>query len=143
MFEPIILIAFIFILFIDAFYKINIWPMVAILFISLLSPMIIQIVNRVISKQNGEVSQRTFEKQIDGIKGSVIRGILEIATLPDKAYTLLDAIVKTFYRINISKIHLLEWTTAEEAEKKAKNSIKDYYMNMLPNVILGIVGILF
>lgn len=63
MFEPIILIAFIFILFIDAFYKINIWPMVAILFISLLSPMIIQIVNRVISKQNGEVSQRTFENK--------------------------------------------------------------------------------
>lgn len=38
---------------------------------------------------------------------------------------------------------MLEWVTAEEAEKMAKKDIKSYYINMAPNIILGILGILY
>ena len=37
-----------------------------------------------------------------------------------------------------SKKHLLEWTTAEEAEKNSKTDIISYYKNMWLNPILGI-----
>ena len=54
---------------------------------------------------------------------------------------LCDAIFRTIYRINFSKKHLLEWVTAEDAEKKAQNTLKFYYTNMIPNVTLGVLGL--
>ena len=64
-------------------------------------------------------------------------GFIELTTLPDKAYDWAKAIIKTVYRINISKKHLLEWITSEEADVLAKTSILAYYQNMIPNLILG------
>ena len=45
--------------------------------------------------------------------------------------------------MKFSKEHLLEWTTAEEAEKKNDKDLKSMYKMMFPNVILGILGIVF
>jgi len=142
-FRPILLLVFIYFLWINVFYKIKVWPIILLLFFSLTVSEIIQLINRMVLKKDGEITQKTFGKQIGIVKGNIITGILEIALLPDKAYMLLDAIIRTIYRIWISKKHLLEWTTAEEAEKKAKNNIAAYYKNMLPNVIFGIGGLLF
>ena len=47
--------------------------------------------------------------------------MLELSFLPHKAYVLLNAIVKTIYRLKISKQNMLEWQTSEEAEKQARN----------------------
>ncbi len=41
---------------------------------------------------------------------------LSVIFLPHQAYTNLDAIIRTLYRLCISKKHLLEWTTAAETE---------------------------
>ena len=55
---------------------------------------------------------------------------------------MIKTIVKTIYRMTVSKKHLLEWTTAEEAEKTSKTDILSYYKLMFSNVILGIVFLL-
>ena len=126
---------------IDIIYNINIWPIVLLLLIAVIMPTIIDLVNKIIFKREEVKKQKTFTKTISGIKASVIRGILSIASLPDKAYMSINAIIKTLYRILVSKKHFLEWVTAEEAEKNAKKDLKSYYTNMLPNVIFGILGI--
>ncbi len=41
----------------------------------------------------------------------------------------------------ISKKHLLEWTTSEEAEKQAKSNLASYYNQMALNVLVGIISI--
>lgn len=68
--------------------------------------------------------------------------IITLGCLPYKAYISIKAILKTIYRLNISKKHLLEWTTSEEAEKLANTDVISYYKNMFINVIFGIVCIL-
>lgn len=141
LFPPLALLSLIYLIGIDLQYHTKIWPAIVIIFTCLLSSQIIQLIDRIISKQDGELPQKTFSSQMSPITGNIIRGILEIGLLPDKAYMLVDAITKTIYRMCISKKHLLEWTTAEEAEKKAKNNLQAYYINMLPNVILGILGL--
>ena len=62
--------------------------------------------------------------------------------LPHKAYVNANAIIKTIYRMHISKQNLLEWTTAEEAERQAKTDILSYYKNMIINLIVGVFVIL-
>ena len=41
----------------------------------------------------------------------------------------------------ITKKHLLEWTTSEEAEKQAKSSLVSYYNQMAVNILAGFISI--
>ena len=111
--------------------------------ISIIFPTIIEVINKIIYKKEGETYQKTFVPRLPTFLASIIRGILAIMALPDKALFSLSAIVKTIYRQTISKKHFLEWTTSEDAEKMAKTDLLSYYKNMYLNVILGVLGIIY
>lgn len=114
--------------------------------IALTIPTILDILDYIVFKKS--LNQQTISahknlvKTISGIKASIIRAILEILFLPHKAYIALNAIIKTIYRLNISKQNLLEWMTSEEAEQQNKNSLLEYYKLMIPNLIIGIILII-
>ena len=124
-----------------AFNEISIWPIVLLQFFSITIPYFLEIINRIIFKKDGETKQKTFEKNQTTIKNSITKILLSIATLPDKAYMAINAEIKSLYRMLYSKKHLLEWITSEDAEKTLKNNLKNYFLNMLFNLILGIIGI--
>ena len=140
--ETMIILSIIYISILDLIYNIKVGPIIAILVISAITPMLLEIINRIIFKKEAEKVQKTFIKTISGVKASLIRGVLSLAILPDKAYFSINACIKTLYRLFFSKKHFLEWTTAEEAEKNAKKDLPSYYRNMMANVILGILGII-
>ena len=114
--------------------------------ISLIIPTILDILNYIIFKKNinSELisAHKNLIKSISGIKASIIRGFLEIIFLPNKAYSMINAITKTIYRLNVSKENLLEWMTSEEAERQSKNTLNSYYRNMIANVIAGTIAII-
>lgn len=126
--------------FLSKFYKINTTPFLITTILSVCIPTVIDILDKIIYYKNGKKLKKCFEPGINLFLASIIRGIVAIAVLPDKAYSNLNAIVKTIYRLLISKKHLLEWVTSEQAEKLSKTDLKSYYINMFPNVILGILG---
>lgn len=135
LFEISIIISFIYL----ALIKYNF----AILLIAIVSlPYLLEILNQIIFKKEGEIKQKTFTPKISGVKGALIRLVLTISNLPHKAYISLIAIIKTLYRMGISKKHLLEWTTSEEAEKQSKTDVISYYKDMFINVIAGIIAII-
>jgi cyclic beta-1,2-glucan synthetase len=123
-------------------YDLKIRPIILFLFVALTIPYILEIINRIVFKREGETGKKTFVKKQSTIKNSITKAIIAIMTLPDKAYTSLHAEVVSLYRLLISKKHLLEWVTAEEAEKSSKNSLYNYYINMMPNIIVGTSGII-
>ena len=49
--------------------------------------------------------------------------ILSIVFLPHQAYLMTDAIVRTIYRKLVSRKKLLEWVTAADAERSARNGM--------------------
>ena len=113
--------------------------------ISISSLTILDIVNYIVFRKNinaeSIMAHRSIIKSISGIKASIIRGFLSIITLPSKAFDMLCAIIKTIYRLNISKQNLLEWMTSEEAEKQNKNTLIAYYNSMIINWVIGIATI--
>ncbi len=137
------IISIIFLTLLNVLKNIQVWPLMTITILSIIIPSVIEIINRIIYRKDGESMQKTFYKSIYGIKASLIRGILELGTLPDKAYTLTIAIIKSVYRMCKSKKHLLEWMTAEEAEKTLKTDIFSYYKSMWPNLLLGLIILVF
>ena len=137
------LLSFLYVIILDILFSVKIWPFVTILTVSVLAPTILDIINRIIYRKEGESSKKSFSPTIPSLWASILRGILALGVLPDKAYFSANAIGKTIYRLAISKKHLLEWTTSEEAEKLAKTDLKSYYLSMVPNIVLGILGMLY
>lgn len=136
------LLSIIFLVILDSVYKIKVWPLVLVLFISIVIPTVIDIVNRIISKKDGQKKQHTYASIITGLMGSILRAVISIMVLPDKALMSANAGLKSIYRMTISKKNLLEWTTSEEAEKQAKKDLVSYYKSMAFNVILGVLGLI-
>lgn len=104
-------------------------------------PYLLELLNYCIFKKEGEQKQKTFTPKISGIKGAILRGIITLGCLPYKAYISSKAILKTLYRVIITKKHLLEWTTSEEAEKQAKSDLISYYNQMAVNALVGVISI--
>ena len=111
--------------------------------LSIIMPTILDYINYIVFKQEGIKKQKSFSKSVGGLQASFLRALVEFSVLPYKAYISLKAITKTIYRMTVSHKYLLEWTTSEQAEKQAKNGIKNYYMNMWVNALIGILTITF
>ena len=72
---------------------------------------------------------------LSGYRSFIYHGVLELIFLPTEAFLMADAIFRTLYRVYISKKNLLEWTTAFDAERSAKNDISSYISFMRWNII--------
>lgn len=72
----------------------------------------------------------------------VERAILEFIITPYRAYIATDAIVRTIYRLFVSKKNLLRWNTAESVDASIVNTRQGYFLTMwinyLPVLILAI-----
>lgn len=125
------------------FTEIKVWPIVVTSLLGITFSSIIDILNYIIFKKNIDSNYISAHKNIipviGALKASILRGALEISFLPNKAIITLSSIIKTIYRTKISKEHLLEWITAEDAEKQAKTDIVSYYKFMWANVLFGIL----
>lgn len=139
--ETSVLITTILMLIIKLIYKVNIYPIIIFSLIGICIPYILELINKIIFKKDGEKKQKTFVKNQTTLQTSLLKMFFSIACLPDKAYMACNAGITSLYRMLVSKKHLLEWVTAEEAEKNSKNDLKTYYSKMFPNVILGILGL--
>ena len=119
------------------------WTMILAIIIIAIYPFILVTLNLEFSRKQGEKKQKTFTPHIDGVRGAIFRATITIGCLPYKAYVELVAIIKTLYRMTITHKHLLEWTTSEEVERQTNTNLKNYYKMMLPNIILGLILIVF
>lgn len=66
------------------------------------------------------------------------RFVLELAFLPYEAYSSLDAIIRTLYRLSVSKRRLLLWETAELADRTGAGGYLSYLVRMWPSIPLGL-----
>jgi cyclic beta-1,2-glucan synthetase len=64
--------------------------------------------------------------------------VLSMVFLADAAATMLDAILRTAWRLAVSRRHLLEWVTAAQAASGARPTLLRQYAAMLPGVLLGL-----
>lgn len=81
----------------------------------------------------------SFSERMEGVKLALEQFLLIFAFLPHKAFLMFDAVSRTLYRIYVSGKNLLQWQTAEDAEKKSGKSMRDYIRLMYPGSVLGII----
>jgi cellobiose phosphorylase len=59
--------------------------------------------------------------------------------LPYQAYLMLDAVLRTLYRLFISKKKLLEWQTAADVEAKLKRNPASFIAQMWPGSLIAVM----
>lgn len=114
--------------------------------ISCITPYLIDIINYIIFKESnitGAVyAYKKFSNELNSLKISIIRIILQILFLPFEMYKNLDSIIRSLYRMKKCK-KLLEWVTAEDGEKNSKNDLNTHFKEMICNILFGIIFLFF
>ncbi|WP_234123465.1 GH36-type glycosyl hydrolase domain-containing protein [Clostridium hydrogenum] len=98
----------------------------SIAFLALICPWLFDVSEVVASPMRG----LSLSGKINNSKTVIEQVFLIFAFLPYKAFLMLDAIVRTLYRLLISRRNLLEWQTADDAEKTSGKSL-NYYIKMM------------
>ncbi len=67
---------------------------------------------------------------------------LRVVLMAHNAWMMGDAILRTLYRLFVSRRHMLEWRTASQAHSGGANSVSGYYRLMFGAVVIGLLGFL-
>lgn len=114
-------------------------PWLIISFLSILFPIIFDVSETVISPVKGI----SLSGKLNNMKMVVEQVFLIFAFIPYMSYMMLDAIIRTLYRLYISKRNLLEWQTAADVEASSGKKLKNYIQGMwIGSVIAIVIGIL-
>lgn len=134
-----------FLLIIKMISKVRIGGVLTLVLISILIDFIIEMMNYIVYKEEGVYKQGSFANHFGFIKSAILRAIVNLASIPYKAYCYGKSIIKTLYRVYKTKTHLLEWVTAEEAEKTAKgtlgNDIKQMWFAIIIATLLFVLSV--
>lgn len=107
------------------------WVIAAIL--ALICPLLFDVSETVVSPIRGI----SLSGEINDRKAVVEQIFLIFCFLPYTAYLMVDAIIRTLYRLVISKKNLLEWQTAADVEAKSGKSLRDYVSCMWPASLIS------
>jgi cyclic beta-1,2-glucan synthetase len=66
------------------------------------------------------------------------QSIASLVLLANTAATMIDAVLRTGWRLRVSHRHLLEWMTAAQVGKGARPGFGQQYLSMLPGLSLGL-----
>lgn len=115
---------------------------ITIVFLAIAFPVYSNLANAFMIQPQGltNMSMRFYVRGVsrDFAKNS-LRALLSFIFLPYQAYLMLDAIIVTLYRVFISKKNLLEWQTAQEAERRLGTSLSAYYSGMKASVFVSAI----
>ena len=103
-------------------------------FVSLLCPMLFDVSETVTSPIKGV----SLSGKVSSGKMIAEQVFLVFCFLPYSAYLMVDAIVRTIYRMKVSEKNLLEWQTAADVEHKLGKELKDFMASMAMGSILAI-----
>ncbi len=74
---------------------------------------------------------------------SLLLMLAKLAFLPYEAWICAWGTVIAIYRIKVSKRDLLQWVTAEQAERGKKHDCSTYYLAMWPCIAAGVAALVF
>ncbi|MCO6390187.1 protein ndvB [Aliihoeflea aestuarii] len=66
--------------------------------------------------------------------------VLKVVLIAHQAWSSADAILRTLYRMFVSRRHLLEWRTASDAARSGSEDLASYYAMMIGSVVIALVG---
>ncbi len=112
-------------------------------------PPLVQWLASMVSELTTKEAEESLSNRLRAVRRGAMpglaRGLMSLMLLPYEAYIHLKAIVKTLWRMRVTRKHLLEWRTAAEAERSSRRDHQSFWESMWPTwgIGLGLAGFLF
>ena len=105
------------------------------------APHIVALLLVVLRPPRGKSLRAWYTPIVGDAATSVQQLALAIAFLPHQAWISADAIVRTLWRLAVTRRRLLEWRTASQTERMAVGGALATWRTMWPAVALGVVPV--
>ena len=115
-----------------------IWWMLFVALVIML-PIFFYLKERFYLQKDKELKFKYYSHMMFGEKALLLRTIITFVNIPYYTYLYLEATFKSLYRMFISKRNLLNWITAEDAEKNTRSSLFEYIKSFTINYIVIIL----
>lgn len=108
-------------------------------------PIIINIADIMVEKYGTKLGEKSAYPAFEKVANSSAQSLLMLAFMPHQAHLMLDAILRTIYRVFVSKRNMLEWITAADMEACMKNTSGSYWRRMwvCPAYALAVLSLSF
>lgn len=104
----------------------NLGLWITIAYLSIVTPILFDVSENVVSPMRGIA----LTGRISNFKIAAEQLFLIFSFIPYQSYMMLDAIIRTLYRLFISKRNLLEWQTAADVEASSGKKLSNYIRAM-------------
>ena len=105
--------------------------------IMLVVPRMLGALSSAVAKPDGITLGSHSKATVNDLLLAVAQSAMSFVLLADRAYGNADAIVRTLYRLLISRKNLLEWTTAAQAKAVSATDVASYARAMSGAVAIG------
>ncbi|RWP72638.1 glucoamylase family protein [Mesorhizobium sp.] len=113
----------------------------ALLILTLFMAPTFDIIHAILPKSGDQTPRGHFSALARDVVFGTALVALKIVLMAHLAWMMGDAIIRTLYRLFVSRQNLLEWRTASQAHKNGDNDLGSYYGMMYGAVIIGVVGL--
>jgi cyclic beta-1,2-glucan synthetase len=116
------------------------WQMVLIL--SLFVAPTLGLVSGAIPRRTDIIPRAHLQSVMEEFASATAQVVLRIVFIAHTAWVMGDAIVRSYYRLYVSKRKLLEWRTAAQAHSSASDDLASYYRSMWQSPLIAAVALL-
>jgi cyclic beta-1,2-glucan glucanotransferase len=116
------------------------WVATGLVVLAMVFPLLLPVALGVIPARAGLDMASQLRQWMGDMGMGLVRGGLAVAFLADTAWRMGDAIVRTLWRLLVTKRHLLEWTTAAQSAGGLRPGVWGAARGMAGGVALGTVA---
>ena len=109
---------------------------------ALVFPLFLYCVSSLFSGGFKFTGEKRYADIFTGLRAVFYQTVLNVSFLAYNAYLSADAVIRTLARILFTKKNTLQWITAADAERGKAKTAFDYYIFMMPGVLLGAAAFL-
>ncbi|ODT55363.1 MAG: protein ndvB [Methylobacterium sp. SCN 67-24] len=113
----------------------------ALLILSLFMAPTFDIIDSILPKNRDATPRGHFSAIARDLAFGTAMVALKVVLMAHLAWMMGDAIIRTLYRLFVSRKNLLEWRTASQAHKSGGNDLAAYYRMMYGAVVIAILGL--
>ncbi len=129
-----------FVVWLTAPFTVSVWWTFFIL-ATMLVPQLIPVLTTALFREPSAKVTDTLTSFSEDIGNALIQFAANLLFLAHRAGLMADAIVRTAYRLRFSRKHLLEWTTAAQANSGHKDGFQSSYSLMASSLIVALLTI--
>ena len=101
----------------------------------------LSLLSGLVPRQSDIVPAAHFQSLWSELRSSNAQVALRIVFIADMAYMMADAIIRSLYRLTVSRKLLLEWRTAASIQSSAQGNISSYYRSMLHAPVVAVLAL--